>query len=412
MSILKPAETTQACAKINIQGFSGTGKTHAAVHIAMGIIERIGSKKPLAFFDTETGSDFFIDRLKARGISMLQAKTRAFSDLVDGLKEAQSICDVAIVDSVTHYWRELSESYMRSKALAIMVKKREIESVESALASAAKDTDYTAWLDGQVKRYKPKQPAFPDWQFLKGEWNIFTDIFVNCPMHMIICGRGGFEYDFTENDEGKLELRKTGTKMKAENEFGFEPSLVLEAERQRRSEYYEDPKAEGFIHTITVLKDRCDKINGQCFIFDPMKMTGENGSNPVFASLLPHIELLNMGGAQLGVDTSRTSDKRFPDGDGEYERQKKVKAVLLEEIQGIISENFNSQKAEDKKIKMATFNTVFGTRSWEAVEGKSVAELRACTRALVAEINKLRAAVEADPIELPSIALEGDTSDE
>lgn len=406
MSILKPAEKTQACAKINISGFSGTGKTYAAVHIAQGLIQRMGSTKPLAFFDTETGSDFFVDRLKAVKIEMLQAKTRAFSDLVDGLKEAEKACDVVVIDSVTHYWRELSESYMKSKALSIMVKKQEIQSAESALEQARNSTDYAQWLEQQIKKYKPRQPTFPDWQFLKGEWGLFTDFLVNSPLHMIMCGRGGFEYDFVENPESeKMELRKVGTKMKAESEFGFEPSLVLEAERVRRSEFYEDVKADGFIHTITVHKDRWDKINGKMFVFDPTKQI-ENGSNPVFDALLPHIELLNLGGEQLGVDISRTSDSRFPDGGGEYERQKKIKAILLEEIQGIISENFNSQKAEDKKQKMVVFTTVFNTRSWEAVEGKGIPELRACTRALVAEINKLRVAVEAEPIPVPSVALE------
>jgi hypothetical protein len=44
---------------------------------------------------------------------------------------------------------------------------------------------------------------------------------------VIICGRAGYEYDYFEDDEGKKQLEKTGIKMKAETEMGFEPSLLV-----------------------------------------------------------------------------------------------------------------------------------------------------------------------------------------
>jgi hypothetical protein len=46
-----------------------------------------------------------------------------------------------------------------------------------------------------------------------------------------LCGRAGYEYDHEENEDGGKDLIKIGTKMKAEGEFGFEPSLVIEMER-------------------------------------------------------------------------------------------------------------------------------------------------------------------------------------
>lgn len=405
MSILKPAETTQACAKINISGFSGAGKTFAAVQIARGILERMGSKKPLGFFDTETGSDFFIERLKALGISMLQAKTRAFSDLIDGLREAQKLCDVVIIDSATHYWRELTESYMQSKAMQILMKKKVIDSIEKAEESAKNDSDYAAWLDDQIREYKPKTTAFSDWNYLKGEWGIFTDFFVNSPIHMIVCGRGGYEYDYLQNEDGKWELRKTGTKMKAEAEFGFEPSLVLECERLRKSQLFEDPKLKGFLHRITVLKDRWSVMNGAELDFDP-EANGDGGENPVFTSLLPHIELLNLGGEQLGVDVTRNSSSRFKNGNGEWERIKKDREILLEEIQGVMVEQFPGQSKEEKTAKVQILFDVFGTRAWASVETKPVPELRAGLRTMVNKINELRVEAELDELTMPSAALE------
>src|SRR4051812_32554365 len=37
---------------------------------------------------------------------------------------------------------------------------------------------------------------FEDWGYLKSEWRKFTDRFVNSQLHIIVCGRAGFEYDY------------------------------------------------------------------------------------------------------------------------------------------------------------------------------------------------------------------------
>lgn len=367
MTILKPAEKTQAYLKCNIYGWAGSGKTYTAVQLALGLSKLTNFEKAIGFLDSETGSDFWVDRIRqATGQAPLVAKTRAFSDLLGGLLEAQSSCNIVIVDSATHYWRELIDAYKTAR-----------------------------------KMPPDSRLAFQHWDHLKGEWRKFTDLFVNSPLHMIVCGRAGHEWDYFENDDGKMELRKTGTKMKAEAEFGFEPSLVLECERLTRIAVEENPKAKGLIHRVTVLKDRCDIINGQEFDFDPVKRT--DGDNPVFDALAPHVQLLNLGGDQLGVDTTRDSSAMFQDGRGEYERMKKDREIVLEAIGEFIGYAIPGQSADEKKRKKELLQLGFGTMAWKAVETKRLPELRAGFQAIANKVNEWR---EADGLELLDMPLE------
>lgn len=370
MLILKTAEMTQACLKCNIYGWAGAGKTYAAAQIAIGLAVLAQSKKPIAFFDSETGSDFWTERIEQlTGTRPVVAKTRAFADLIEGLGEAAESCDIAIVDSATHFWRELIDAYKKS-----LIKAKKMSP------------------DGRL--------AFQHWDHLKGEWRKFTDLFVNNRLHMIVCGRAGNEWDYFKNEEGSMELRKTGTKMAAEKEFGYEPSLVLENERISKMQWEENPHAKGVVYTVTVLKDRWPEspIVGKQFMFDPEK---DNGANPVFEVLLPHIERLNLGGEQLGVDTTRTSDGLFVDGRGDYERKKRDKAIVLEAMAEFIPYAIPGSTAAEKKRKKELIQIGFGTMSWKSVEERCLEELRAGFRAIVNEINTDREKEKLEPLDMP-----------
>jgi hypothetical protein len=74
-----------------------------------------------------------------------------------------------LIDSITHFWIELTESYMRMK--------------------------------------KRSRLQFEDWAYLKTEWRRFTDLFVNSNLHIIVCGRAGFEYDYSTDEESGKNKR-------------------------------------------------------------------------------------------------------------------------------------------------------------------------------------------------------------
>jgi hypothetical protein len=195
MSLFHEAKNQSAFLKCGIQGFQGTGKTYTAVEIVVGLHEFCKSKEPVNFIDSETGSDWAIPRFKEAGIPFRVAKTRSFSDLLLATHEAEKNGSFAlIVDSVSHYWTEMIEAYKKEHNIG-------------------------------------SRMAFHHWNVLKPYWQRFTHAFVNSEIHMVICGRAGWEWGHEEDEEGKKELRKLGTKMKAEGEFGFEPSLLLEMER-------------------------------------------------------------------------------------------------------------------------------------------------------------------------------------
>jgi hypothetical protein len=168
-----------------------------------------------------------LPRIEAAGISMVTAKTRAFTDLLAAVPEAEAHASVLVIDSLTHFWVELCEAYCAKRA-------RDLKRPSYRL-------------------------QFQDWAFLKAEWRRFTDLFVNTSVHIIACGRAGYEYDYAEGEDGKKQLEKTGVRFKAESEMGYEPDLLVLMERRMNM----DTKADE--HVAHVIKDRSTLLDGNEF---------------------------------------------------------------------------------------------------------------------------------------------------
>ena len=335
----KEAENTMAFAKVGILGFAGSGKTRTASEIAIGLHKALGSTKPVGFMDTETGSDFVLPIFQQHGIKLLVSKTRAFKDLAEGMKQAPKLFDILIVDSVSHYWTDIVESYKKKK---------------------------------NVNRL-----AFQDWGILKPMWNDdFATPFVTLPVHIIICGRAGFEYDYFEGDDGKMELYKTGTKMKAEGEFGFEPSLLIEMERIKNPETTEDYKAartkdqkmkaskrilaeREFVRRATVLKDRADIMDGRVFL------------NPTYQDFAPHWQFINIGGVHKPIESGDSTGMFDSEGKPQWKKDKDRAAIALEKIDAEMLTFFPGSTAIEKKAKLVLAEMIFKTKSRTEIEGMS-----------------------------------------
>jgi hypothetical protein len=111
MTLLRPARNESAYLKMGNYGGAGSGKTWTTALVAIGLSSRLSDGKPVAFFDTETGSDYVLPLFRDAGVELLVVKSRAFADLVEFVFEAESKRSVAIVDSITHVWDELREAY-------------------------------------------------------------------------------------------------------------------------------------------------------------------------------------------------------------------------------------------------------------------------------------------------------------
>src|SRR3990167_112668 len=134
---------------------------------------------------TEHSIPFF----KEWNVPLVVSKSRAFTDLVVGVREAEENASVLIIDSVSHFWTEGQESYKKAKNRTRL--------------------------------------QFQDWGPIKSTWSTFTDAYLNSAVHVLMCGRAGYEYDYFTDETGDKQLEKTGTRMKAEGELGYEPSLLV-----------------------------------------------------------------------------------------------------------------------------------------------------------------------------------------
>lgn len=313
MSILQEAKSETAFLKQGIYGEAGSGKSFTASLVAIGLHRLIKADNPVAFADTETGSDFVKHLFDAAGIKLMVAKTRAFIDLLGIVDEAEKTCSILIVDSVTHYWNELMAAYLKKNNRSRLVLK--------------------------------------DWTILKPMWREFTDRYVNSKLHVIICGRSADKWDQVEDEDGSTELRKVGTKMRTETEMGYEPSLLIEMEAVQMS-----PRAGGkYVHVAYVKKDRFDIINGKEF------------TDPTFESFLPHIQLLNLGGEHRVLDTSHDSQAIFDDP-RMGERKMLNREILVEKIEAEIRFLYPGQTQECVQGRFALMAEVFGTKSWKEIE--------------------------------------------
>lgn len=339
MSIFKKATNTMAFAKVGILGFAGAGKTRTASEMAVGLHKAIKSTKPVLFIDTETGSDFVLPIFNKHGIELLVSKTRAFKDLAEGIKEAPSISDILIIDSVSHFWVDIVESYRKKK--------------------------------------NANRLSFQDWGIIKPMWsNDFSTPFVTSPLHIIVAGRAGFEYDYFEGDDGKMELYKTGTKMKAEGEFGFEPSLLIEMERIKNpeaNEAYREAKTKDakmkaarqiatereFVRQATVLKDRSDIMDGKVFY------------NPSYTDFAPHWQSINIGGEHKPIEAGDSQGLFNKEGQPQWKIERTRAEIALEEIKAEVEKFFPGTTAKEKQAKIRISEKVFGTASGKALEGFS-----------------------------------------
>src|SRR5581483_9035965 len=286
MSFQKAVNQT-AFAKVGITGKPGSGKTTLLALLALYLAKKYHNGAPVAFIDSEKGSDFLIPIFKAEGVELLGEKTQSLADLRTASRRAidAGAC-VLIADSITKFWAEAMralKSETGSKRLGI---------------------------DGIGR--------------LKDEWAPFANDFVASKLHYLVAGRLGYEWDNAEyEDEGKMktELVKTGTKMKAEGEFAHDFDLQIEMAS------IEDPDAVQYeklrkklkrtkysaatMHVATVKKCRVWALNGAMFRWKDQAGYKPGYYEDVAKCFGAYFDCLNIGGQHVSVDASRNSQALF-----------------------------------------------------------------------------------------------------
>lgn len=319
-----PVANTKPYFKAGIQGLAGTGKTYTAAEIAIGLHKRLGSKKPVVMFDTEKASKFLKTKFAEAGIELMVRDSRSLADLKTTMgKLRDGYSDILIIDSISHVWEDTVESFK--------------------------------------KKYNRTNLQFQDWGVLKPLWKSeFSDPLVRLPFSIIMCGRAGYEYENEINEQtGKREIYKSGIKMKVEGETAYEPDVLVLMER------FEEVlgKDKKIYRQATIIKDRSTLIDGKVFM------------NPTYKDFAPVIENMLDNPATNYQDEGSDSTGLFKNEEDKYQYINDKK-ICLEEIEGWLVKAWPSVGASDKQKKMDVLEEVFSTRSWLAVEGKGLAELK------------------------------------
>jgi hypothetical protein len=313
---LKPA-VAPAYLKMGFFGNTGSGKTYTSAKVLSQFIAEYVKESQLAMFDTEPSAGFIGPMVKKiTGKELLSVTSRSFSDLMDFTDECIKNKYVALVDSITHPWRQLCTDYLEAK--------------KSRVKGAGGNVGTT-------------KLSLKDWWPLKEIWGTFSEKFVMSPIHFCICGREGDVWETVTDDEGKEEVKKTGVKMKTESEFGHEPSLLVNM-------YQEFNK-----HLAYVTKDRFDYLTCK---------TSED--KPDIEFFRPHIDALNIGGK--GIEKSE-GKKVFDAGSGpNWETIKQRRTAILENIKDDITLLFPGRTDEMQKRKIELLREIFFTSSWSEIE--------------------------------------------
>ncbi len=284
MSGFRKAKAEQAALKMGLYGAPGSGKTLTSLLMAEGLAKIDG--KRVAFVDTEHGTDFYCKAVKERAIHpeafdfdalYTKSLTETLS-AVQGLKADEY--SVIVIDSMTHLWEAAKAAY----------------------------TGRTTKI-GSI----PMQA----WGKIKKPYKDLMNCLLSSPMHVIICGRQGIDY---ETDEETDELKAVGYKMKAEGETAYEPHILLRMEGLK-------PKRTNEVGQIIAYaeKDRTGILSGRSFI------------NPTFDTLCaPLLGLLGGTQAQIATDDETAS----LDGEALAAQERKrlaESAEILEEYQAKVS---------------------------------------------------------------------------
>jgi hypothetical protein len=233
------AKPQQARLKVSIYGPPGSGKTFSTLLMAEGLAKVRG--KRVAYVDTERGTDFYAQEVKARKVHPAAFDFDAIYDR--GISDVSSAVfgldpkehGIVVLDSISHLWESAMDAYGG--------KKTKIDSIPMH-----------AW--GKIK--KPYKDLI---KFL-----------IASPFDVFILGR---QKNLFEKNEETEELTKVGVAMRAEGETAYEPHICVRMESRMNPEDSADS-----IYVATVEKDRTGVLAGRRI------------KNPSFATIEPLLPLL------------------------------------------------------------------------------------------------------------------------
>lgn len=354
--MLKPLDPGTGFLKASFFGEAGAGKTTTATKLALGTRAYFRLDGPIVFFDTENGSPFVAKWIKQEtGLDPLGVKSRSFDDLKKIVPDAiEAKASVLIVDSVSHCWDELNATYLRR--------------INEARA--------------QARKSKLDRLEFQHLNTVKTMWGEWTSLFLNSPLHIITLGRLQNKWEMEENDSGKKELVKVGTRFRAEREFGHEASILVAMTSEQEMD---EDRTVRVLHRAFVEKDRNP---------DPKTtLVGKSCDDPGFEFFRPHLETLTAG-MHSPIDMSRTTPIVVDEqGNAEWQREKRDREIAIEELQAQLDKaGLGGTSNEAKASRARLLEECFGTAAKTKLENTRADALRGGLAKLRVRLDEIKGA--------------------
>lgn len=352
----KPIEPNFLFAKVAIHGWKGSGKSVTAVLLAYAIAKEFGiDPNSIAYLDTEGRAidiqEAFCEPL---GFRMQHGLTRDFAQVCTAIREAEKECPILIIDSITHIYRSFVEAFLKTK--------------------------------------RRDHLFIQDHAILQAVWQErFVDTFMNSQAHIIACGRSSnvFEDQEDPDDPSRTKLVTVGTKMAVEKEFGYEPGLVFEMQKDFQS----NGKTARFQRKIIIAKDSTSLLEGKTFLLRRCNPAANSAQQAkfyaeqvagIFSPLLKKIAARRSqtNGKHQAFPTNKEQTESLwrKQASGQH-RTADPRAVALEVIEAQLHLAFGEARGNGlKALKIHTLEEIFRTSSWSAVQNLPLAELEAGAR--------------------------------
>lgn len=226
---------------------------------------------------------------------------------------------------------------------------------------------------------------------LRSMWDDFVARFLNSPMHCLVMGRIQDVIEQVMLENGSVQSVKVGEGMKAggqKNNFGYEPNLVfrmtLEVKpRVKKGKTFID---EGrFVHRAQIAKDRTWALNGKVFRWPDRDGYEPGDFKYVWKDLEPHFVAVQKTKERPQLDTLASSSGIIQvDDNGRFYQEREDRERMSAEIRDCLNMYFAGQGKEDKQVRLAVNDLIFGVKSKEAADSLPLAKLERGLRILLA----------------------------
>lgn len=353
--------------KGSLYGPPGTGKTTVMAMLLIYLSKTYHNSAPVAWLASEKGVDFVLDFFKQEGVPLLVSRSRSFIDLRSATREARNEGCCAIgVDSITHFWQELFSEGMKAKG-----------------------------------------PRLQKIMQIKEEWAPFSQDFQDSPVHFLVTGRLGFNWEEAEVQNEKTgeitrEVSRGGSKIKAEGDFGHEPDLEIEMSAVEDPDFLRWEKVKGrnrrtfksqMLHVATLKKSRVWALNGKAFSWKDQPAYKLGYYKTVAECFRAHFDQINIGGSHNVMANTESSSILFqPGSDASYAEQIVKRQIALENWDATMSAISGGQTKDAIRQRGIIGTAITGTRSKTEFERQSLTVIERQLEILCAVEQRLKEA--------------------